>query len=46
MTTGWWDSRLAGNKGVPMWFGRLRVLLSVLVMATMISAFAASYSTG
>ena len=42
--TGWWDSRLAGNKGVPMWFGRLRVLLSVLVMATMISAFAASYS--
>lgn len=42
--TGWWDSRLAGNKGVPTWFGRLRVLLTVLVMATMISAFAASYS--
>jgi hypothetical protein len=44
--TGWWDSRLAGNKGVPTWFGRLRVLLSVMVMATMIAAFAASYSTG
>lgn len=44
--TGWWDSRLAGNKGVPSWFGRLRVLLTVLVMATMISAFAASYSAG
>jgi hypothetical protein len=38
--TGWWDSRLAGNKGVPEWFGRLRLLLTALVMVTMISAFA------
>ena len=38
--TGWWDSRLAGNKGVPEWFGRLRLLLTALVMVTMIAAFA------
>jgi len=44
--TGWWDSRLAGNKGVPTWFGRLRMLMTVLVMGTMLSAFAASYSAG
>lgn len=43
--TGWWDGRLAGNKGVPSWFGRLRLMLTVLVMATMIAAFGASYAT-
>ncbi|MFZ2099186.1 MAG: DUF3429 domain-containing protein [Oricola sp.] len=41
--TGWWDSRSAGNKGIPEWFGRLRVLLTVLVMVTMIAAFTATY---
>jgi len=38
--TGWWDSRSAGNKGVPGWFGRLRLLLTALVLVTMIGAFA------
>ena len=44
--TGWWDGLLAGNKGVPAWFGRLRVLLTVLVMTTMAAAFAATYWSG
>lgn len=43
--TGWWDSRLAGNKGVPEWFGRLRLFLTVLVMATMIAAFVATFQS-
>lgn len=41
--TGWWDSRNPAEAGVPGWFGRLRVLLTVLVMATMIAAFVATY---
>lgn len=39
LATGWWDSRLAGNRGVPEWFGRLRLLLTALVMVTMVIAF-------
>ena len=42
--TGWWDSRAAGTKGMPDWFGRLRALLTVLSMGTMIAAFGATYS--
>lgn len=38
--TGWWDSRAAGNRGVPAWFGRMRLLMTALVMATMVGAFA------
>jgi hypothetical protein len=41
--TGWWDSRSAGNKGVPEWFGRLRLLLTALVMVTMVGAFATTF---
>ena len=40
--TGWWDSRLSANDGVPEWFARLRILLTALVMITMVAAFAAT----
>jgi len=42
--TGWWDSRSAGNRGLPGWFGRLRLLLTALVLVTMIAAFASTLS--
>jgi Protein of unknown function (DUF3429) len=39
---GWWDWRRVKAGGVPAWFGRLRLLLSILVTGTMLTAFAAT----
>lgn len=40
---GWWDDRLVGRGTVPRWFGRLRMLLTVLVTGTLITAFVATF---
>lgn len=36
---GWWDRQLAGEGGMPTWFARLRMTLSVLVTVTLVVAF-------
>jgi hypothetical protein len=39
---GWWDRNATKAGNLPVWFGRLRLLLSILVTGTMLTAFAAS----
>ncbi|TCD16541.1 DUF3429 domain-containing protein [Oricola cellulosilytica] len=41
--TGLWDRRLVTSGGAPAWFGRLRLLLTILVTGTMLTAFAATF---
>lgn len=39
---GAWDSLSVGEDGLPQWFGRLRIRLTIVVVLTMILAFAAT----